>query len=216
MESLDSLAHRFGTDKRSGHHGYTTHYDRVFGSKREQVRKVVEIGVNYGSSLRMWEQYFPNAQIFGIDNNPGCLQYQSERVKVLIADQSSETDLKKVLEETGQDLDIVVDDGGHFMSQQITSFRFLFPAMRSGGFYVIEDLCTSYWERYGGGPPGFPGTAIAFLKCLIDDVNKNGIEFGDHERALGYAKSQGIELSEYSKSIVSIQFFQSMAFIEKR
>jgi len=102
------------------------------------------------------------------------------------------------------------------MSQQITSFQTLFPALRSGGVYVVEDLCTSYWPQYQGGPPDTEGTMISFLKHLLDDLNKLGIEFGDHERAVAYAKEIALPLTDYALTVSSIQFFQSMAFIEKR
>ena len=77
----------------------------------------------------------------------------------------------RVAEASGGHFDVVVDDGGHSMEQQLTSFRVLFPLLRPGGIYVIEDLDTSYQEFFGGGPPGKAGTTVAFLKELIDSLN---------------------------------------------
>lgn len=216
MESLDSLAHRFDTDKRSGHHGYTVHYERFFEAKRYEVRRVLELGVGRGASLRMWEAYFPSAQVFGVDTNPECLQYRSSRISVILADQGSSRDMEMMAAKTGGDFDVIIDDGGHYMSQQLTSFRILFPSLRSGGVYVVEDLCTSYWSTYQGGPPNTEGTMVAFLKHLVDDLNKLGVEFADHNRAVAFAKARGIALSEYAMSISSIQFFPSIAFIGRR
>jgi hypothetical protein len=66
--------------------------------------------------------------------------------------------------------DVVIDDGGHSMDQQITSIRTLLPAVRDNGLYVIEDLLSSYHHAYGGGPIGLTNTTIALLKQLVDDV----------------------------------------------
>ncbi len=65
--------------------------------------------------------------------------------------------------------DIIVDDGGHTMNQQITSFTHLLSRVRSGGIYVIEDLMTSYMPSYGGGFPA-NGSTIELIKTLLDDI----------------------------------------------
>ena len=66
--------------------------------------------------------------------------------------------------------DIIVDDGGHSMKQQITSFTYFFPQMRSGGVYVIEDLQTSY---FNGPDSGYlvKTSTIELIKRLIDDIH---------------------------------------------
>ena len=66
-------------------------------------------------------------------------------------------------------LDIIVDDGGHTMKQQIVSLKTLLPSVRSGGLYIIEDLLTSYRTEFGGKYLD-PSTTIEFIKGLVDDV----------------------------------------------
>ena len=58
--------------------------------------------------------------------------------------------LIQFIQQSGGDFDIILDDGGHKMDQQITSFRVLFPILKSGGVYIIEDLGTSYLLEWGG------------------------------------------------------------------
>ena len=65
--------------------------------------------------------------------------------------------------------DIIIDDGGHTMTDQKTSFYNLISLVRSGGIYVIEDLETSYVKSYGGGYLK-PSTTISFLKTFIDEL----------------------------------------------
>lgn len=216
MGFLDQLAHKHDTDKKSGIHGYTAHYERWFGASKSRVNKILEIGVASGASLKLWEEYFPEAMIYAIDSNPDCLRFQGKRTRIHIADQANASELQAVVEQAGKDFDLIIDDGGHRMDQQLTSFRTLFPCVRSGGVYVVEDLHTSYWTDYLGGPPGTPGTMVEFLKDLVDDVNKMGIGYGDHERAIRHATETSRELSAYSKTVASVQFYPSIAFIERR
>ena len=70
-------------------------YDRHFAPFREHSINILEIGVLKGGSMRMWEKYFPKANIFGIDINEECLQYQSDRTKIFIGDQSDVSFLRK-------------------------------------------------------------------------------------------------------------------------
>ena len=68
-----------------------------------------------------------------------------------------------------QPFDIIIDDGGHTMNQQKTSFLTLLPLVRPGGFYVIEDLETSYSSDYGGQYLN-ASTTIEFVKTLFDEI----------------------------------------------
>jgi hypothetical protein len=124
-------------------------YEALFSPLRNRTLRFLEIGVAQGHSLRLWEAYFPSAQIFGLDIE-GKSQYDTRRIKTLIADQGKREDLAKALAATGSGLDIVLDDGGHQMEQQQLSFATLFPALKSGGLYIIEDVHTSFPQLYPG------------------------------------------------------------------
>lgn len=87
MSELDNLAIQFGTDKSSLYHNYTEKYERFFHPWKHRKLNILEIGIYEGASLKMWEAYFPNAQIWGMDINPQCKNIESPRIKVLIGDQ---------------------------------------------------------------------------------------------------------------------------------
>jgi|TARA_Y100001951_G_C11291463_1_gene272465 hypothetical protein len=159
MESLESIASKYNVDKLEL--GYLRHYEDRFEPIRNEVTKVLEIGVETGCSHRMWLEYFPNATIYGIDifvygvdefnklqeGNPNL-----DRSVTFKGDQSNTDDLSNFLSQYGSDFDIIIDDGGHTMKQQQTSMRELFSKVKSGGFYVVEDLhtCSGEWnELYG-------------------------------------------------------------------
>ncbi len=145
---LHSLGARHGTDKVDTKHQYRgisflTIYERFLRDRRLTTKKFLEIGVKEGSSLRLWEEYFPNATIYGVDINPRCKQYESERTKVLIGDQNDPAFLEALRSEVGE-VDVVLDDGSHITRHQIRSFEVLYPLLRARGVYIIEDLVCSY------------------------------------------------------------------------
>ena len=140
--NLTELANKYKTDKGTEHsrgngaHGYTGFYQSLFQHMQDRPLKLLEIGAAEGASLRMWRDFFPNAQIFGIDINPRPV----EGCTVLNCNQSNVIALNALAEKHGP-FDIVLDDGSHKTEDQMASFVTLFPVhMTKGGLYVIEDL----------------------------------------------------------------------------
>ena len=140
-----------GTDK-AGHTykniSYLNIYEKHFEKIRNDVKVFVEIGILNGKSLKMWKEYFPNAIIYGIDINPNCKQFEEDRIKILIGDQNNDDFLNKVKSEI-KEIDILLDDGSHITTHQIKTFNYLHELIKSGGFYIIEDLRNSY-EDFSG------------------------------------------------------------------
>jgi MycE methyltransferase N-terminal len=209
--NLTELAGRYGSDK-WGIHSYTAHYERHFHPLRTRPLTLLEIGVGGlgfddpaagGASLRMWKHYFPRAEIFGIDVVDKRMLSQ-QRLTVLQADQSNPDDLARVIEATGP-LDIVVDDGSHRSEDVLTSFHTLFPHLNDGGLYVVEDLQTAYWPRFGGTSEDLddPTTSTGFLKTLVDGLNHAEI-LQDKRRP-----------TDYDLSVRAIHFYHNIVFIEK-
>lgn len=143
---LDRLAVVHGTDKSSKKHNYTDLYEKLFRKYKDDSFNLLEIGVKNGASLRMWSDYFPTANIYGIDIQKACASI-SGRFKVFTGNQYDVQFLKLVGEELAP-MRIIVDDGGHVCSHQVISFLHLWPYLESGGYYVIEDLHTNNIPRY--------------------------------------------------------------------
>jgi hypothetical protein len=108
---LETLGEKHLPSKRF--HYYLRHYWRHFRDLRHSARKVVEIGVQTPRSVNMWEEFFPNATIIGLDIDPVCADFAGGRKKIFIGDQMNEAFLMKVIAETGGDFDVVIDDGLH-------------------------------------------------------------------------------------------------------
>lgn len=141
--TLDEIARGTQPGKSGALLGYSHVYDLLLRDRRDSVKTVLEIGVLKGASLAMWERYFPNANIYGIDihtypEHPGGVW--RERVRTFEADQSNPEDLRRVANAIGLSIDFVSDDGSHKTSDQLTSLETLFPFLSPGGIYVIEDI----------------------------------------------------------------------------
>lgn len=215
---MDSLALSAGTDKSSAWHNYTRVYSKYFDALKDIPIRMLEIGIYKGDSVKFWERYFPNAELHFIDITSKYIQYQSNRSAYHFLDQTDTAALQQLGESFGK-FDIIIDDGGHTMEQQIASFKALFPYVNSGGMYVIEDLHTSYWREYGGNgtrssPKAGSETTIGLLKSLIDDVNYIGAstQCADPAKASAALKN----LNEYKRHIESMHFYDSLCIIIRR
>lgn len=151
MTPLCILADKYQTDKGGKStvyggcpgdtcHTYTKAYYELFRGRENEVKKVLEIGVNAGGSLRMWEEYFQNASIWGLDIRPEVM-FKAGRITTIVADQSNAGSLLTALTATGpEDFDLIIDDGSHELHHQIISMRTLLPFLKPQGWYVIEDV----------------------------------------------------------------------------
>lgn len=150
-DELSIIANKYGTDKGTKKQKeddgprlyFTPIYNRFFEKIRYDSLNILEIGVANGTSLKMWEEFFPNSYIYGIDI-VNSKQYDTIRTKTYIANQTNRNELNNVMNEIGK-VDIIIDDGGHMMGQQQISFATLFKYVKPNGLYFIEDLHTSYW-----------------------------------------------------------------------
>ncbi len=209
---LDGLALQSGADKASNYHNYTEVYAQYFAPFKERPIKFLEIGIFQGNSVKLWESYFAQADLHFIDITFAAVQYFSKRSHYHLANQENPLDLEIVAREAGGNFDIILDDGGHTMNMQIVSFQTLFPHLKSGGMYIIEDLHTSYWPSHGGGGDK---TTISFLKGLIDELNF----VGNHTTRASHRNLEPSllnSLSQYQREIASIHFYDSLAIIIKR
>lgn len=212
-EYLDRLAIEANTDKSSNYHNYTAIYAKYFDQIKNDPIKFLEIGIYQGNSVKLWENYFKNADLHFFDITFGAVQYFSKRSSYYLVNQENPEDLLSFIRLFGGDFDVIIDDGGHTMQQQIVSFQTLFPFVKSGGIYVIEDLHTSYWSHFGGG--GHENTTIAFLKNLVDDVNFVG-NSTTKARHIHLDPAFEQTLNIYQRDIESIHFYDSVAIILKR
>ncbi len=139
-------------------HDYATIYDLLFAQKRRHIKNVLECGIGSsnlatdgsmawasdaykpGASLRMWQEYFPNAQIVGLDHDPACL-FTDDRIETYQCDQTDPQSIGNFLAQIGdRKFDIIIDDGLHEFNAGVTLFENMIDRLEYDGVYVIEDV----------------------------------------------------------------------------
>ena len=183
---------------------YLDIYHRHFSRFRGRSPVVLEIGIFDGGSLDMWRDYFgPGCRIYGVDVDERCRAFAGPDTSIIIGDQGDRDFLKRLRQEIGQ-VDILIDDGGHHMHQQIATFEELYSMVADDGIYLCEDMHTSYWAEFGGAYRK-PGTFVEYSKALIDQLNawhaKGPAEFA---------------VDDFTRSAYAMHYYDSMLVIDKK
>jgi len=177
-------------------------YENHFGRFRDSEITILEIGVCDGGSLQMWREYFgPKAKIIGVDLDPRCKAFEDDGIEIYIGSQDDRKFLRELKSKIPK-VDILLDDGGHTMSQQIATFEELFDHVKDDGVYLCEDMHTSYWPLYGGGHK-IEGTFIEYCKGLVDQLNA------------WHGRDETLSVDQFTESAVSMHFYDSITAIEK-
>jgi len=195
MASLDHIGLKYGTDKSSSFHNYCNTYERYFSPLRYRPVQLLEVGVDKGSSIKMWLEYFPNALVSGVDIMKS-LDFTDPRFEFR---QGNQEDIQfwRAFNGSGRNWDIIIDDGGHVHQAIITTFEQMFPRLMTDGLYIVEDLHVAYDPEYqrGGGV-----NVLDYFRNLIDTLNQRGA------RMCGNPKldKSGIAFIHFFKSLVII------------
>lgn len=178
-------------------------YERYFEKYRGREVNLLEIGVSQGGSIQMWKKYFGDKlRIYSVDINPECIKFKDLSTRLYIGSQDDPTFLKQLSEELPP-MDIIIDDGGHTMKQQILTFENLYLKVKNGGIYLVEDTHTSYWKIFGGGLKN-SASFIEYSKNLIDSL------YCDHVHNVNK-----VLVNEITRHIISIAFYDSIVVFEK-
>jgi hypothetical protein len=176
--TLTEIGLKTQTDKAT-HHGYTDFYPIFLERWRDKPVKMLEIGFLLGYSYQMWKEYFEKGEVFVLDKDKGYPRNLD--AYGFKGNQGSEADLEKLLQTKGlkNRLDLIIDDGSHHPSHQLTSFQYLFMnGLKEGGVYIIEDMEINYWvhgevydlpTNFG---PDHSDSMITKFKKLVDVVNR--------------------------------------------
>jgi hypothetical protein len=183
---------------------YLELYDELLSDWQGRDISFLEIGIYKGGSLPMWQGFLgAGSKLVFLDIDPACRDLALPGTTVEIGDQADPEFLSRIADTYGP-FDLIVDDGGHKMNQQITSFRHLWPRLRDRGLYIVEDVHTSYWPGFGGGYRA-PGSFVEFAKGLIDRMHSWYTE-----------DDVAFPLHPMAREIGGIRFHDSLVVIEKR
>lgn len=130
-------------DKNSTH-SYIPVYEEILKPYRHTAKNILEVGLMSGESLRMWNEYF-SGDVYGIDcdikplgGKADLTEAIKEGYNIVIGDASNEKDIEKYF--WNIKFDVVIEDAGHSIEQQLDIFRVLKPYMKAGGLYIVEDV----------------------------------------------------------------------------
>ena len=196
-------------------HHYFEVYERYFGRFRHSSPTVLEIGVQGGGSLEMWREYFgESARIYGIDTNPGAKRNEDIATKIYIGDQADRNFLRDVRRDIGS-ADIVIDDGGHVASQQITSFEELYSLLSETGVYLVEDTHTALWgHRFNDRSDGQNILTFAAARCA-QLMEWSGLEVNFYQMMGEQNVQLADQVSEFCRTTKAITFYDSIVIFER-
>lgn len=200
---MNPLENFFSTRQTRDIHKWTNYfevYDRHLSAYRDKPVVMLEIGVCEGGSLKMWRSYLGDvATLIGADINEECRVFADTRTHIEIGDQQDTSFLERLAATYGP-FDIILDDGGHTMKQQIVTLETLFPHLRNGGVFIVEDTHTSYWPGFGVVDHE---SFMDYAKRLVDGIN-------------GWFVVSGTEpVNTWTRTVRGLHFYPSMVVLEK-
>jgi predicted O-methyltransferase YrrM len=183
---LCEIGAKYDTDKSSQRknvtntrhcHPYTIFYNAIFCDYKNEQLNIAEIGILHGASVLMWNEYFPNANIYGFDNNTIFIKqfetsYQKNNIILNTMDVTNKTNINEAFKATGIQYDIIIDDSTHLMDHQINIIESCISYLKPGGILIIEDVFKKYNEQ----------TYIDKLKNILHEFQEYYFVSLDHER----------------------------------
>jgi hypothetical protein len=192
MRTLREIAEqiRDGSDVRTKSVTHYELYEPYFSPLRDEQLRLLELGTHRGDSIRIFASYFQNAELVSLDINDNAVDLSTcANALALVADQRNADQLRLISERHAPDgWDIIIDDASHYGSWSLLSFDALFPLMKSGGLYAVEDWHTGYWDDWPDGRryqrfdvdvpdgqipwriPSHDAGMVGFVKCLMDEL----------------------------------------------
>ena len=186
-------------------HKYSEFYEKFFKNIKNEKLDIFEIGSFKGNATASLFFYFKNSIIHSADLYPDIFCYSSKRIKNFKLDSSSSKDLSKISKKMSYD--IIIEDAGHYLKDQIISLFKLFPSLKKNGIFIIEEL-------------DFPDTR----KDMNQDMDKNTlynilkliIKKKDFHSKFITTKEKEFFLKNVKKINIYNGRFNKIAFIRKK
>jgi predicted O-methyltransferase YrrM len=158
---LCEIGKKFDTDKSSQRsnvtnsrhcHPYTLFYDGLFRNKKNDNLTIAELGILEGSSLRMWQEYFPTATIHGFEYNNDFIcrfksLYNNDRITLSHINVTNCESIKSAFSAANKLYDLIIEDTTHQFEDQIRVIENTYQYLKPGGILIIEDIFKRYNEN---------------------------------------------------------------------
>jgi len=158
---LCEIGKKYDTDKSSQRnnvtdlrhcHPYTLFYDGLFKNKKDEKLKIAELGILEGASLRMWQEYFTNSNLYGLEYNHAFINsfkqlYDNDRILLSHIDVTNKDSVANAFSELNVMYDIIIEDTTHQFEDQIRVIENCYQYLKPGGILIIENIFKSYNEN---------------------------------------------------------------------
>ncbi len=122
-------------------HGYSIFYQKYFENLKSNNLKILEVGSFHGNASAALYFYFKKSKLFAADIYPDLFRYRSNRIENFYVNSSDENSIQKnIIDKFSDNFDIIIEDAGHSLKDQIISLFMLFKKLNSGGLFIIEEL----------------------------------------------------------------------------
>jgi len=205
-KKLDELGLLYKTDKSSVGHGYLNSYEEFLPLDREASFTFLEIGVFRGASALMWSAWFPKASVIGLDVKPPKLRNKPTNLTLVVGDATAPTTVER-LKRKFVAPSIVLDDGSHLWDQQRKALQLIWPWLKSGGMYIIEDLQSSF-------EPGFAREDVfPFTDLMLRLAASLQLRDTELDRFRGLGPEWFVTLAQ---EVRSVNFIQGAVLLSKK
>jgi predicted O-methyltransferase YrrM len=137
LSKYSSVDTRFGTDKITSH-SYGDIYNKLFSERKDSCKKILEIGISGGFGLKVYSEYFTNADIYGIDINDSIVADIKNNNNIHLCFGDAKDNL--IINTFPYEYDIILEDASHDSVDQIQHFKDYSKFVKPGGIYIIEDV----------------------------------------------------------------------------
>lgn len=158
------------SDKEYFHHYISNFYCDKLTPRKNQTLNILEIGIFKGDSLKLWEDFFPNANIYGLDIEDNTNYIYSDRVKKYILNAYNDTTIN-FIKELNIKFDIIIDDGPHTFESQDYACKNYKQFLNDGGLFVIEDVILQNMGQLQKNNPDFKTLSLLHIaQCYMDNI----------------------------------------------
>ncbi len=132
-----------GTDKNTDH-SYIPVYERLLNQYIDKEVNLLEIGVAFGGSALLWQDYLPLSKLYLVDNIDSIhpdIKKQLDPNRCTIYKMDAYTNYAvNTLKNYSEKFDIIIDDGPHTIQSQVLFIKKYFNLLKDGGIMIIEDI----------------------------------------------------------------------------
>jgi len=147
--SLEQIVDNSRTDKNTTH-SYLPLYQNLLISKKESAKNVLEVGICYGGSIKLWSDFFTNADIYGLDimNDADVWSEIKNNEKIILHTSIDAYDNDFFVNNfLNKDIkfDFMLDDGPHSLESMKQFIKLYSQVMIDDGILIIEDVQSWDW-----------------------------------------------------------------------